>query len=418
MSRGVCAKHSRPRAKRIVIANSSWMQHMIDPAARPTSEFIDSIRRRFPVERQIDACLTHKMQLRPPRSKRVRSIAEITSSLQAFLRPRIDGSFAIENVVALAGGTSKEQFAFDLRYGSGQRERMVIRIETPEAPQQTDRLREFQIIQALQGKVPIPRPLWLDAEGSGFDLPALIYTWSPGVNRPSREGAVSGITSGFPDSYREVLALDFVDCLAAYTTAPVTAEMTAFEIPRAGSNEGAVNGVNWWSRVFEEDGLEPDPLMHAATRWLRDNAPVVDHISILHGDYRPGNFLFSEETGKITAVLDWEAARLGDRHEDLAYPMNDLFAVRDERGRKLICGLLTEEDYLARYEATSGLPVDRDRLRYYSIFNEFRACVFTHASAARCMLGGTSHQDLLVGLGTLYAPISRTGLQRKLAEVM
>ena len=60
----------------------------------------------------------------------------------------------------------KEQFAFDLVREGGARERMVIRIETPEAPQQTDRLREFQIIQALQGVVPIPRPLWLDVDGA------------------------------------------------------------------------------------------------------------------------------------------------------------------------------------------------------------------------------------------------------------
>jgi aminoglycoside phosphotransferase (APT) family kinase protein len=391
---------------------------MIDPAARPTEAFIDDIRRRFPVEQQIDACLTRKMRARPARSKRVQTVAEITARLQAFLRSRVDGVFSIDNVTALAGGTSKEQFAFDLVRDGGRRERLVIRIETPEAPQQTDRLREFQIIQALQGHVPIPRPLWLDIDGAAFDGPALIYTFSRGVNRPAREGATSGITRGFPPSYRRQLAHDFVDCLAAYTTAPITQEMTAFDVPRAGTNEGAVWGVNWWSRVFEEDALEPDPLMNAASRWLRDHAPIVDHISILHGDYRPGNFLFDEETGKITATLDWEAARLGDRHEDLAYPMNDLFAVRDERGRSLVCGLLTEDEYLARYAEKSGLPVDHERLRYYSIFNEFRATVFTHASAARCMLGGTSHQDLLVGLGTLYAPISRCALQRKLSEVM
>ena len=36
-----------------------------------------------------------------------------------------------------------------------------------------------------------------------------------------------------------------------------------------------------------------------------------------HGDYRTGNYLFDEESGKITALLDWELARIGDFHEDL-----------------------------------------------------------------------------------------------------
>ena len=391
---------------------------MIDPAARPTTEFIESLRARFPTERYVDQCLTRKMMARPPAQKPVQTVAEITPRLRQFLAPRVDGEFTIGNVCALAGGTCKEQFAFDLNRSGDSVQRLVIRIETPEAPMQTHRLREFQILQALQGCVPLPVPLWIDDDGSEFGEPAMVYTFFEGVNRPEQEGAASGITQGFPERYRRVLAHDFVDCLAAFTTAPIAGDLSSFDVPRAGSREGVIWGVNWWSRVFEEDALEPDPLMALAAHWLRDNAPVIDHVSWLHGDYRPGNFLFDPDSGKITALLDWEAVRLGDRHEDLAYPLNDVFAIRGEDGQSLICGLLSIEEYLERYEQKSGLAVDPDRLRYYSIFNEFRATVFCHASAARCMLGQTSHQDIAVGIGTLYAPISRTALRRKLAEVI
>jgi aminoglycoside phosphotransferase (APT) family kinase protein len=39
----------------------------------------------------------------------------------------------------------------------------------------------------------------------------------------------------------------------------------------------------------------------------------------VHGDYRSGNFLLDEGSGRITATLDWESGHLGDRHADLAY---------------------------------------------------------------------------------------------------
>ncbi len=53
-----------------------------------------------------------------------------------------------------------------------------------------------------------------------------------------------------------------------------------------------------------------------ADRWLQDNCPQPPRRTIVHGDYRIGNFI--EDKGRITAILDWELTHLGDPHEDLA----------------------------------------------------------------------------------------------------
>ena len=49
-----------------------------------------------------------------------------------------------------------------------------------------------------------------------------------------------------------------------------------------------------------------------------DLAPTqASTLCLIHGDYWPGNVLWTD--GRIVAVLDWEAARLGDPAADVAY---------------------------------------------------------------------------------------------------
>ena len=62
----------------------------------------------------------------------------------------------------------------------------------------------------------------------------------------------------------------------------------------------------------------PHPSFRLGLRWLRRHAaPVVPPVSIVHGDFRLGNLLVSNEG--ISAVLDWELAHRGDPMEDLAW---------------------------------------------------------------------------------------------------
>lgn len=62
----------------------------------------------------------------------------------------------------------------------------------------------------------------------------------------------------------------------------------------------------------------PHPTFRLGVRWLRRNAiPAVDEPVVVHGDFRLGNFLATDEG--VSAVLDWELVHLGDPMEDLAW---------------------------------------------------------------------------------------------------
>jgi aminoglycoside phosphotransferase (APT) family kinase protein len=83
-------------------------------------------------------------------------------------------------------------------------------------------------------------------------------------------------------------------------------------------------------------------------RWLDANAPVSDRITVVHGDYRVGNFL--RQGGRITAILDWELVHLGDPHEDLAWAGLRAFSP----GSRRVGGLIDLDVFHSRYSASSG----------------------------------------------------------------
>ena len=391
-----------------------------DWRAHPTLAQIEGVRRRFPTEPAIDESLTRKMRQRGAGRPHIpQTLDTVRTSLEAFLRKRIDGPLAVQNVGSLSGGSSKEQFVFEVVRGDGAPEKMVLRLETPESTVQTNRLREFQVLAAVQGKVPAPKPFWVDVDGTELPQPGLIYEFKTGVSRPPEGAKTSGPQQGYNERYLRLLGPQFVDLLADIATVDwARSNHSAFVVPEVGTTEAALTGVNWWERIWEEDRYEANPMMTRTARWLRENAPVADHISFVHGDYRTGQFLFDVESAEITAVLDWEIVRLGDYHEDLAYPMLRAFGSLDEKGRQLICGFYPAEEYFERYERRSGLTVDPKRVTYYRIFNLYKLCVIGFATSHRCILSRKSHNDTLMGLSAMMGAVNFHELLDEMRKVL
>src|SRR5262249_7628153 len=65
-----------------------------------------------------------------------------------------------------------------------------------------------------------------------------------------------------------------------------------------------------WEAIILRDERHPQPIVRAAMRRLRRNPPPpAQKISVVHGDYRSGNFLHDGQ-GKIIGILDWEMVHL------------------------------------------------------------------------------------------------------------
>src|SRR4029078_9075954 len=107
-----------------------------------------------------------------------------------------------------------------------------------------------------------------------------------------------------------------------------------------------------WEKVIDEDELEPQPIARAAIRWMRRNPPPpAQRISIVHGDYRTGNFLHDGQ-GRILAILDWEMAHLGDPLEDLGWALDPLWSHHNPAKP---AGTIPRERATTTREAVGGL---------------------------------------------------------------
>jgi aminoglycoside phosphotransferase (APT) family kinase protein len=393
-----------------------------DEKQQPTAQFIESLRRRYPTERLVDETLTAKMRRRGAGRHQPQSVEQVTTRLRAFLVKRIRGPVALSDLRSLAGGSSKEQYAFRLQWrderGNPRDEQLVLRMRPTASVVETHPLREYQALAAVRDALPVPRLYWIDPQGEELGQAALIYAFCPGITKPPRDGAYNP-RGGYGEKYRALLAPQFVRHFATLASFDWRgADLSAFDPPAAGSSDGVIAAINWWERVWEEDCLERNPLITLAAQWLRDHAPPIDHVSLVHQDFRGGNFLFDPADGRITALLDWELVQLGDRHNDIAYFLNELFAETLEDGRVLVGGLFERNAFLEQYARLSGLPVDPTRLAYYTVFTCWRGAINSGATAARVISGAQTHQDIRVGwiLGT--APTMLKALRAALAGVM
>ena len=234
----------------------------------PTPEFIQAIRDRFPVEREVDELLTRKMQNRAGPPYRRITLEELEATLTRMLTDLGVGNFTITEPGWFTGGVSKIQMGFTLEWddpAQGRRkERLVLRMDPSEGSNTTSRPREYELLEAFQDIIPVPAVYWLDPDGRWFPQPALIYAFAPGVtkSRTTQTGQVSGLGTNFGPDLRAKLAPQFMAHLAAIHHFDFSARSFAtMDMPQAGTTQAALWQLNRARRIWEEDRGEDFPLM-------------------------------------------------------------------------------------------------------------------------------------------------------------
>jgi aminoglycoside phosphotransferase (APT) family kinase protein len=360
------------------------------------------------IDPSLEVLLQERMTYRAGSSRRVRqsTLDEVGDGLGMFLSTELGKDYVgISDLSRLSGGGSNELYRFVLRTRAGFEE-LVLRVKSRGSGVVTHIGREFQLMRAVEHVLPIARPRWYTMDTSYFGSPALVCDRVRGVQVPSGATATaSGMGVQYPPELRETLAAQFVTHQARLHSFDWTsADLSEFVIPSDGTTEALDRQLAFLDRVWEEDRLENHPTFVLTQDWLWRNRPVVDKVSVLHGDYRNGNFLFDEDSGSITAVLDWELASLGDRHADLAYTMMRAYGSYQD-GVFLNANLMPTAEFFDLYERESGLPIDKDRLRYYFVYNMYWGNVSMLGTALHNARAGRTQLDvmynLMAGLGAL-----------------
>ncbi len=346
------------------------------------------------------------------------TVSNIEAGLMRLLLANGLPNAEISDVCRLAGGASKEQFLFTLTDpDAGTTERLVLRSDPIDGVLETSREREFEVLQAMQGIVPVPRPRFLDPDGNLLGAPAMVTSFVRGGTKPPHAGAgVSGLGTGFSPEWRARLAPQFMQNLTAIHAFDYRgAALHHYASPDADPYKAARQRVNLWSRVWRESSNTPSPVFAVVEAWLRDHLPASTELVLVHGDFRTGNYLFDGETGEFTAILDWELAHIGDYHEDLAWSLVEIFGARDESGHYLCSNLLRLEDFIASYENATGRTVNRETLSFYRILLAW-SVVAMASNGLTAAANSHNHQDILLTWLSMVTPSLIDELTRLLLE--
>ena len=234
---------------------------------------------------------------------------------------------------------------------------------------------EFRTLRALAGSgVPVPGVYGFSDDNEAFGAPFFICDFVTG-DAPipwTHDGGPA-----FSEPVRRELAVQFVSALAAlhrfaWQGSEVEGIDGARDVQRA-----AIEQVDYWETNFARWSRAREPMLEWAAIWLRDHAPVAPRISVVHGDFRIGNFLV--DAGRITAILDWELVRLGDPLEDIGW-----ICMQAWRGRSpYMCHLFERDELLEGYAALTGFAVDPRAARYWEAFGTYKLAVM-HYGAQHC----------------------------------
>jgi len=267
----------------------------------------------------------------------------------------------------IAGGSSRETYSFDLEWtdDSGRTTRpMIARRDPTGGLLKTERAREFRVLEAMhRAGLRVPEPLFLELDHSVMDRPFFI------MHRAGGRVAQAALPATEPDALREKIANDFLDELARLQSLDYHALGLEWLGEPAGLGEPARAQAAHWHEIYERDRMgEHYPVLTAAFAWLGANPVTADRITIVHGDFRGGNYLY-DDSG-IVAMLDWEMAHLGDPMEDLGWASMMFWGRGDLAG-----GLMEREAFYRLYESKTGRGVDRERLFFYQVLGNAKMAV-------------------------------------------
>jgi aminoglycoside phosphotransferase (APT) family kinase protein len=273
----------------------------------------------------------------------------------------------VDELTRIHGGASRETYRLRLRCRRGseaQEHRLILRRDPSGSLIETERAVEFRAYQAFQGSaVPVPAALWLEQEPRWLERPFFVM-------QEVRGGEASPqalLAPPYAAHLERIGERKWTILGEIHRADPVALGLAGAASPAAG--DCWHRELAHWERVIDEDELEPQPIARAAIRWLRRHPPrPAQKLTVVHGDYRTGNFLVSP-AGEILAILDWEMTHLGDPLEDLAWSLNRTWCwARDGRPG----GLLPRERAIAIWERASGLRADPEDLHWWELFSSVK----------------------------------------------
>jgi aminoglycoside phosphotransferase (APT) family kinase protein len=269
----------------------------------------------------------------------------------------------IHDLQRLTGGANKTTWSFDAEV-DGARGPFILQIASTRVIDESNPIAKASphltaeedarlMIAAVKAKVPAPRVRAIldpnDGLGNGYVTERVAgETLATRILREDRYA-----------SARASMATQCGEILAAIHRIPLS------EVPFLKHLEPAEH-VAVQRMIADYHGFRL-PALELGLRWAAEHAPKKVRHTVVHGDFRAGNFIVGEEG--IRCVLDWEIGQSGDPMQDLGW-----VCVKTWRfgGKNPVGGFGTREDLFAAYEKHSGQTVDPAHVRFWEAYGSVK----------------------------------------------
>jgi aminoglycoside phosphotransferase (APT) family kinase protein len=292
----------------------------------------------------------------------------------------------VHHAEQLFGGYSRESWRIDVSWldvnGERTERSVILRLDPPSSLLDSNRHIEYALYKAFWPVpgVPVPEPLFIEDDPEILGMPFIVISrlegvaWPGELRKPLYKEKWFNIACQMFEILGVIAAQDYRKLgLDSVLAVPSVDDAWAMQL-------------DYWEKIICDHDIGPLPVVKAVIRKLRrDPPPVASKVSVVHGDYRIGNFLYTPDG--IVGILDWELAHLGDPIEDLAWAFSRNWYFKSAPG--MVAGKLKPEEAIRIWENASGLKVESDALKWWTLFTHVKAYAMWVSAAYKAVNGST-----------------------------
>lgn len=308
---------------------------------------------------------------------------DLRAAIEAHLAAETGGPVTVRALEPLGGGACQDNYRVEVTLTAGERageHTLVLRSDAVRSlPGSIDRKDEFAVIgAAVRAGVKTPAARYLARDLVRPGAYAYFLDWAEGTaigRRVLRDADLEGA--------RRSLARTLASELARIHS--ITPASDPAPLPPS------VTDTLAFTRTMVETMREPRPALFLALRWLEQNPREGTETTLLHGDFRTGNFMVTPQG--LSAILDWEFAHWGSPASDIAWIC--LRNWRFGQNKLPVGGFARREEFYEAYEQESGRKISRKDVHYCEVLANVRWAAGCSHQGERYLSGQESDLELI-----------------------
>lgn len=297
----------------------------------------------------------------------------------------------ISEIKPLTGGAIQENWKFECIIDGGPNQGshcFVLRSDAPSAVATSlSRSQEFEVLKLAHAVgVTVPEPLWLcddlNVTGRAFYIMRHVEGVALGP-KVVKDKSLGGD--------RELLGKQLGKVLARiHSIRPPRSELAFLKIP---ANHPAIEAIDTLRRYLDDIG-EARPVLEWGLRWAELNLPITSEITLVHQDFRTGNYLVDGDG--LNGILDWEFAGWGDPMSDLGWFCAECW--RFSRPDLEAGGISSRDIFYQGYRECADIKIDEDAVLFWELIAHIRWAVIALQQCNRHISGSEKSLELaLIG---------------------